>query len=578
MLELPLDANNINIVVMNADSQIIKIPYPILPSKIEYFSDETGELVGIDCYDVNYYKDNIGWGDTLLWEHYLCTRYDSATAQFYMRHIVYDTISYRGSLGLSLTIVPMVYSFMDNELEVMDFAHIRLEFETNSSLEEMMDQHIQDNNLSDYQITHYYNTYFDTATPSSPNNNGKYLIIVPQTIARSPISLNTLYVFEAFKRTLGYMVDIEYYSTALTKNDVLQYIGDHKPDYILLCGSLSDIPSANISDGINSDREYALNDAAIGRWVLDREGVNSIGDFLNIVEKTIISESNYTNTGVAALFSGTDTTYPHMRWEFNRGINYIHGKLQGTSIASSTTDGSDANSNAATMQQILCNMKPSIFVYYGHGDSDSTGIPYNYSASNIDSIGNSGYNIMPMGFGFSCKLNDYTVRKCFGKAWLTSSSGGVTFYGATTTSASAPNFYLSKRIFDTFRDDINNHLAVQMGRLVYDGSKKYYDMCKTGVRRKQYRKYVYFGDPTLSVFGVESSGSTLRPALIPRQTIDFTDEDIVRYNLYNVLGMHLTTLYSGEDVLTFLQSNRDVTLIQVIYSDNSSNLYKYISQ
>ena len=116
-----------------------------------------------------------------------------------------------------------------------------------------------------------------------------------------------------------------------------------------------------------------------------------------------------------------------------------------------------------------------------------------------------------------------------------------------------------------------------MGRLVYDASQKYYDMCKTCVRRKQYRRYNYFGDPTISVFGIEDNKKDLRPALLSRKNAENTDEikeEVVSYNVYTIMGNRLASFTQYEDLHAFIQTYSETVLVQVLHNDNSIKVIK----
>lgn len=576
MLELPMDAHNIRVVTLIADSEIISTTYPIEPAHIEHYNETTGELLSVDCYDDKYYERGFGRHEKQQCFNYLCSTYDSITAQFYTQHIVFDTIRYRGVLGLSLTVVPMLYALKDAEINLLNDARILIEFDANSTLGEMISLHNSKNKLKDHNIRNYFDTYTIVNTPPTTTDKGKFLIFVPQRIYNNLQSRDSLIAFEDHKSSLGYNVIRYVYQTNLLTEEVKSVIIRYDPDYILLCGNKSDIPEASIEDGIYSDRGYAINDAAVGRWLLSATSQDGVQDFINIVTKTLKSERHYSNVGTAALFSGTDK-HSYMRWEFNRCTNYIENKFSGTSIATVKTNGSNSNSNFTKMKTILKEQHPMLFVYDGHGAQYKIGSPYNLHASNISQLQNNTNPYLPMSFGFACLLNDYSVSGCFGEKWLTKECGGVTIYGATTISYTTPNFYLAKRIFDYFRKDIDNNEAIRMGRLVYDASKKYYDMCKTGVRRKQYRKYNYFGDPTISVFGIDNEGTDLRPAMIPRNIIELIDEsdrEAIGYELYTIMGIHIASFSKYEDLQTFMQTYSGTVIVQIIHTDNSIEVIK----
>lgn len=581
MLEIPRDAHNISISILTADSQLISLRYPIQPAFIENYDEKTGELISIDCRDENYYTNGYGWSNQSACRNYLFSTYDSLTSLFYTEHILCDTIQYRGALGLSLTISPMKYAVRNSELNILNYAHIVIRFDSNSSLQEMIAQHSSDNQLRDQDIIHYFDTYTNLDVPRTTTDQGTLLILVSSDIVSNSYSLGALVSFENHKRDLGYTVIRHTYSSPLHTNQVTQIIRLHTPDYILLCGGKGHIPESSIQDGIYSDREYAINDAAIGRWVLSSDHQQACTDFITIVNKTIRSERNYSTTGTVALFSGTDHR-SFMRTEFNRGINYIEKKFSATTLATSKTIGSNANANFARLQTILSGQCPQIFVYNGHGSHTTLADPYNIttftsSSTHISAIQNQANAYFPMSFGFACYLNNYNHANCFGHKWLTEECGGVSLYGSTTKSFNTPDFYLTKRIFDFFRDDIDNNKAIRLGRLVYDASKKYYDMCKTCVRRKQYHKYNYFGDPTLSVFGIESNNN-LRPALIQRKFFSnpLPTSQGISYHLYTLLGFPIASFTNYDDLLPYIQSFSGTCLLQIINSDNSTQIIKIL--
>lgn len=484
-------------------------------------------------------------------------------------------VTHRDSVCLNLSISPFLYSVVDSELEVITHVTFRINFNSQFSISGILQK---PNTKPDfYQFIVNPNLHkFEHYEPYVPRSKDKFLIVAPDCVTTNTAANSALTTFENYKQT-WYNVIRRTYSAGSTAADIKSIINSVRPQYILLIGSFADIPAASTDDGIYSDIEYSHHDEAIGRWIISADDKTFTQKLQNIISKTMTSEQHYSYHGVAALFSGDATLA--LRNAYKKSVDYADDSFNGTTFSTIKTYGSTTGVNQNTMLNILSNSEPQIFMYRGDAQYDKIGAPYNLQSTNILSINNSNDSIFPLGFGFANELNDYTRLIFWGEKWLTEACGGVSLYGSTSETHLTPDQNLSKRIFDSLRKGVTQQNTISMGRLVYDVAKSYYEARPFGVREKQRRKYIYLGDPTISVFGRSSGNNNHAPLLVsPRdaESVETVTAEVVCYTVYNSMGQLLTSFAAMDELQNFLQSYTGLLIVQVTYSDNTTSVLKFI--
>jgi hypothetical protein len=199
-----------------------------------------------------------------------------------------------------------------------------------------------------------------------------------------------------------------------------------------------------------------------------------------------------------------------------------------------------------------------MFIYDGHAN---TGGIYSYdfyyslyyNINTIDRVTNSSLDLQPFGFGFACLLGNIYANNNFAREWLTCTEGGVTFLGATTESFLDPDRDFSRLLFEQIKD---KRPIMTIGELVGNAKAKYYHADKEGYRRRQAKKYVLYGDPSLYLFGldVENPYPRPRPLMPEKKSIN---HDVNIEGLDNVESIYI---YSITGQLLRVSFNQQIDL------------------
>lgn len=350
--------------------------------------------------------------------------------------------------------------------------------------------------------------------------------------------------FANYKRNIGYNVTVVTTSTTgTTASNIKSYIQSQynntstRPEFVLLVGDTNNIPasggstsSSNNKDDLKDDYKNPLTDLNYtlltgGDYFADvflgRFSVSSIQELQNIIFKTIYMETNlHSLDRNAALLSGggegkNSFDNPH------RNINYYVLNPQSFNSdflfavdGATRTDGLNALNGDYTM-----------FIYRGHGGYDRLGTPFNFVEPDINNSTNTTY---PFGFGFACLSNcyAYAYNECFGEAWIRSEHGGVSYFGATTTTYRHTNNVIEERVFGKMED------KEQLSPFINLGMKDYYKRFwswLSGKRRKRHIKsYNLLGDPSIYLYGIGCQSN-----YIFTNNEIFHDGDIITYHAAN---------------------------------------------
>ena len=445
-------------------------------------------------YDANYYNS---YDDHWCWDDY------EAHETTYRRH-----------RGLSFTFFPCHYEPSAHELTIVTNATYEISY-SNSLLVSYADSIASSDRLS-------WNLFDNIITPPisemPPIDGDEYLIIADDAFA-SELVLDT---FVTHKERLGYNVTVaQTCDIGNTAENIRTYIKEqyHSNDvqYVLLIGNYDKIPfsagTEQDNDNPPTDVYYAALDEStisqqdcditpdlyVGRWP-----VQSLEQLEYIIHKSMASDTTLYNhdPSKVSIFTGSgngeDYSYRNGKYLYERIVDDLTG------YSGALYDGRASGINCYTMKNELEGNNdhfPWMFVYMGHGSSEFLGAPYyvGYQHFRDTAIDMSSADYLPFGFAFSCLVGNIYDDENFARYWLGSYSGGVTFYAATTESYQEPNKYMSRKIFN----QLENRPIVTIGEFVANGAAKYYNAFPVVWRRREMKKYILYGDPSLYIFGLD---------------------------------------------------------------------------
>ena len=497
---------------------------------------------------------------------------------------IYSTFNAK---GVTLSIFPFSYDPYSWYMDVLQEATFVIEFDCGDLLSTIED--IQSSETYNSYITQvYFDTFNGMEIVNNAGNNGDYLIVA----ARRDME-ESLYPYVDYKRSQNYNTEViyledywaignsNYIRDLIYFNDVLPY-----PDFVLLVGNLTEIPPYRGTDSFWNSYSDDGYHPFLGRWVIG-EARDEHGDYIdltNIINKTIQTETGYTHSySTASLFSGTDNYWLVSRRLYRNIEKIANNSFGQMGIPFTLYDGRYFSQTTARnyMTQAIQN-HTRFFIYRGHGYGGGvfSGIasPYEFLPNNIPSFNN--YSPTPMGFGFACNLNTYNTNYSFGARWVAESSGGVTFYGATTPSLRCSNNYLAKRMFKYLRrmTDCTYNFPISVWlRLSEDN---YYWAFPTILRDIQIEKYNLMGDPTLYVYGMDAYG-TIAPFHMPIQNEHNTQEELPESSsihsveVYDIKGQLIAKVNNTQSV-DMLPIKDGVYIIKTIYKDGTTNTNKII--
>ena len=202
------------------------------------------------------------------------------------------------------------------------------------------------------------------------------------------------------------------------------------------------------------------------------------------------------------------------------------------------------------------------------------GQPYFFTNAELERA--VGTTLYAMGFGFACSLNDYTVSNNFGSTWVSSSAGGVSFYGSTVTSYSAPDKSLAKKMFQYFKKLSNKTDNFSLGAWLYMAEQSYFFAFPIFTRKNQILKYNLIGDPSMPVYGYTDPWLSPRKNEMEQESIGELSESVVKQAMiYDVSGRLLKVVV--ENLSQETQSlPHGVYVIQTIYENDDVKTSKFV--
>ena len=574
-LLLPECASNVTVYMESSVVEQDYPPYYISPAQKGSWITENGNTIELDeeCFNSEYYYNG-----------YSGEYPNGFYRNFFSTSSIYSTFN---AQGVTLSIFPFSYDPYLWYMDVLREATFVIEFDCGDLVSTIED--IQSSETYNSYITQvYFDTFNGMEIVNNAGNNGDYLIVAARRDMEESLDQ---YVY--YKRCQNYNTEViyledygaigdSYYIRDLIYfNDVLPY-----PDFVLLVGNLTEIPPYRGTDSFWDSYSDDGYHPFLGRWIIgEARGLNGeYIDLINVIDKTIQTETSYAHTySTASLFSGTDNY-----WIVSRRLYRNIEKIANTSfgpmgIPFTLYDGRYFSPTTAQnyMKQAIQN-HTRFFIYRGHGYVGGvfSGIasPYDIFPNNIPSFNN--YSPTPMGFGFACSLNTYNTDYSFGARWVAESSGGVTFYGATTPSLRCSNNYLAKRMFKYLRrmTDCTYNFPISVWlRLSEDN---YYWAFPTILRDIQIEKYNLMGDPTLYVYGMDAYG-TIAPFHMPIQNEHNTQEELPESSsihsveVYDIKGQLIAKVNNTQSV-DMLPIKNGVYIIKTIYKDGTTNTNKII--
>ena len=480
-LSIPQGASNFQFTTSNTVTQNISLNRKFLPTQEDIEIDSTFQI------NNSYYNSN----GSLY----------NFTSQLSDPYIVF------GANGISFSIFPFTYNPQLNRITVLKQAKFTITYSISRLINNQSDYSSKDSTSTDYTsaVTEsYLSSFFDNyeSTRSGSNVGGRYLIIT------APSYESTITYFANYKRNIGYTVTVVNTNTTGTSaSNIKNYIQTRynntstRPDFVLLVGDHGDIPAsggATNGDYENplTDLNYALlaGDDYFADVFLGRFSVSTTAHLQNIINKTIFMETNlHRITKRAVLLAGGGSGQnqfdnPH-KWVIKNVLNPLGiGNDHYYAV-----DGATQSNGLSAL-----NGNYTLFIYRGHGSQTSLGSPFSLTGTHID---NSTNTIFPFGFGFACLTNSFAYSSpCFGERWIRSPHGGVSYFGATTTTYRHTNNVIEERVLEKMKN------KDQLSPFINLGMKDYYKRFwswLSGERRKRHMKsYNLLGDPSLLLQGI----------------------------------------------------------------------------
>ena len=475
------------------DSIVIDLPLKYMPAQQQTYLDT---LISYDYQYYNTYHSN--WNETL------CR---------------IDTSNYRQYKGLNFSLYPCHYEPLSNQLVVITRATYEISF-NGMELPYYIDHYLDEHDRLAYNFYDNFEVYPELLIP--PISGDEYLIISTDDW----IEETALLEFVGHKEELGYHVTLV--STLDIGRNPLQirtfiqnHYNEYKTKYVLLVGDVPDLPffEGNQEDMSNppSDLYYSClsRSNASSQWTdfnptifIGRWPIQNTYQLRLIVDKTINSDLYLErfHPQKVGLFSGSGSNANY----FYKDCKYIYENVIQPYYTGYIVDGEECNNNNnnnnnnncfTNLQHHLEENTPPIwlFIYTGHGNSQMIGDPYYISCLNIGNIDTYSLDFQSFGFGFACLLGNIYDSYNFSRAWIADKKGGVTYMGATTITTKSSDRYFSRKLFN----QLKKKPIMTIGEFIGNGKAKYYNPDKVVWRRREAKKYILYGDPSLYLFGLD---------------------------------------------------------------------------
>ena len=347
-----------------------------------------------------------------------------------------------------------------------------------------------------------------------------------------------LNAFVAWKKRLGYIVEVAYTSTVGTTTTAIKnYIQNQynnatasnpAPTFILLIGDHAQIPAFSSTEQNShvTDLYYACLNGSdnIPDCYYGRFSAQNVAQLTPQIEKTLMYEQftmpDPSYLGKSVLIAGTDSYYgpTHAQGQINYVYdNYINTTTTHHNYTTVYKHNYNCSSEAAAIRSEVSGGS-GWTNYTAHGSETGWADP-SFSTSNVSALQNEGkYGVM---IGNCCLTGKFNVSQdCFGEVLLrTANKGAVAYIGASEVSYWSEDYYwaVGKRntcsvnptydannlgtydkMFHTHGESHNNWNTT-LGGLVMGGNLAV-QSSTSGLRKYYWEIYHIFGDPSLKPY------------------------------------------------------------------------------
>ena len=475
--------------------------------------------------------------------------------QFNELYTISEPFSAMGTYGFTFNIFPFIYLPVKQSIIAVYRVKYVISVDANISLIQMMEEELSSEQMATSGAYMYDNYLGTTKMDATTTSKGKFLIITT-----NDDYANALTPYITHKRNYGYDVFLHVqdggYSSATILRNYIKAMYDNtstRPQYVLLVGNYSDIPVSygTIDDDSNppTDIYYAcLEKAAIGKETnfypevyIGRWPVISTSEISKIVNKVINYEQTNIRSRLFDLYSGTGSYHTI----FESDNKKVADKLATMSHVSVRNFKGSSGVNDSVMRYNLSHSIVRMLIYNGHGSATGLGVPYhNINTYAIDTIASTPYFMI----AFACLLNKPTYT-AFGPVWTVDGDKTLAFYGSTVTTTTSSDTYLCKHIFDYFKSQAAN---IRYSQITQYAAGKYYNALKNPTRKKETKKYLFLGDPTAFIFGMDISNGN--PMAYAKPT-NKDNEEVILCKLNDTEMIKIVNLYDIEGKLIFTKHN-----------------------
>lgn len=563
-LQLPEDATEVHVDMLDitSDDQF----EGFWPGELEhyYFPYQNHPLLYVQPFQFNtsYYQSN-GTGWCRGW-------YDVSE--------IYDIY---GSKGFHFGIIPVMYMPSNgqgqtaNKLYAARHISYTITFD-GSSLLDLMTEHLIGTHTEDAVL--YFDNYSGLGFEQASMPKGRYAIFT------NPEFSDPIQSFIDYKTYLGYDVDL--YTAdfnALGASGTRSYIKSvydnpqTKPRFVLLVGNDDLIPSSagEIGDSLNppTDIYYACltynniqnedkslsPSVHLGRWPVENEE-----EIINITEKTIRTELNLADEPryryVFQGYAGIDNVDrgDGSFIDFIKPLRKLDSKIfSHLSVQSLIYDGWQMRNDS---NQIISNNLRNntwMLLYNGHGWYDGFYSPYSFKQHDIQNLDQGNIDYFPFFFAAACRTGGHDAENTYNFVnhiiCKYIDKGAVSHFGSSVTSYDWDDDHSFFRIFSELKDNKNKPITM----LTNNGMTKYFHSWRTKDKRRQVKKYNFFGDPSIYIYGLNRI--TANPFSLSRRPNSTNNNLLITPSVTN----------EKVSLLTFGQGIESV----VIYSAFGSQVY-----
>ncbi len=491
-LNIPWNAHDVSFKILDIGSTVVDLDYPYYPHQPDISLDDS---VNIHKFFIN--------GDL----------YDTIGAFPVNAADTGELFILRDRKGITLCIMPFIYDGRYNTIRVIRSMQLRVDYLTDSIVEERVDPNVLWEN--------YYDGIFENYTAQNTGGagtSGRYLMVVHENLSQAIGS------FMAYKRNIGYAVDTITIRSAdatpsLIKAKIQQRYDNPatRPDFVLLVGDHNFLP-AYCGDPTMAEINYPITDLSyaclsgddlcpevwLGRWPVISES-----DVKSISNKTIFMEMNMHVLGKRAVFISGDNSPDDWIVKRNFMIDMFNKGNDKVREDFFIPEGyvSDALYQPSEQQtRSLIELNPLFFIYSGHGDVQYVGPLKYYTATDAFRMRNSFFDnvekdVYPMAFVFACKTGNYAANEVsVGEGFIRNTNGVVSYIGSSVISITNSDNVLERKILG---ESLFGNGNAYLGSVIDKGKAKFRSYIRISkVKRRRYsRAYNLMGDPSMLVFG-----------------------------------------------------------------------------